>query len=391
MARVIAEGTARQTCLPYGRQSIDEEDIAAVVAVLRSEWLTTGPAVDALEREFALVVGTREAVAVSSGTAALHASMFAMGIGPGDEVIVPAITFAATANAVVYQGGYPVFADVHPETLLVDPVAVERCLTPNTRCIIGVDYAGQPCEYDRLRTIAARRLIRVVADACHALGASVDGRPVGSLAELSAFSLHPVKPITSGEGGVVTTDDPVLASRMRTFRNHGITTDQRQREEQGSWFYEMAELGYNYRLSDIHCGLALSQLRKLPMWVQRRRAIAAAYDAAFAPLAGVRPLRTRPGVEHAHHLYVVQLAGPVSERTRARAFAALRARGIGVNVHYVPVYLHPFYRKRFGTRPGLCPVAEEAYERILTLPLFPTMTDQDVDDVVRAVAEVCVS
>lgn len=377
----------RRTLLPYGRQWLDDEDIAAVVEVLRSDWLTTGPRVEAFERDFARFVGAGHAVAVSSGTAALHAIMHGLGIGPGDEVVVPAMTFAASANCVVYQGGTPVFADVDPDTLLVDPASVAARVTARTKAIVAVDYAGQPCDYEALAAIAGPRGVALVADACHALGGASRGRPVGSLAMMSAFSLHPVKHVTTGEGGVVTTDDPVLARALSVFRNHGISTDHRQREERGSWFYELVELGYNYRLTDFQCALGSSQLRKVAGWVARRRVIAHRYDDAFRGLP-VEPLGVRPGVEHAYHLYVVRLALEKLRADRTAVFTAMRAEGIGVNVHYVPVHLHPLYRRRFGTGPGLCPVAEASYERVLSLPIFPRMTDEDVGDVIAAVRKV---
>ena len=372
--------TRRGTPLPYGRQWIDEDDIAAVCDVLRSDWLTTGPAVAELESAFAAVVGSAEAVAVSSGTAALHLSIAALGIGPGDEVIVPALTFAASANCVVYCGGTPVFADVDPVTLLVDPADVARKITPRTRAILAVDYAGQPCNYPVLRALARETGLALVADACHSLGGTEAGRPVGSLADLSCFSLHPVKHITTGEGGVVATDDAAIASRLRRLRNHGITSDHRERAESGAWFYEQVELGFNYRLTDFQCALGQSQLRKLPRFVERRQEIAALYDDALPCLPGVRPLGVRPDVSHAYHLYVVRVEG------RDRVFQALRDAGIGANVHYVPVHLHPFYRERFRTGPGLCPAAESAYEQILSLPVFPQMSDEDVEFVVGALA-----
>lgn len=375
----------RSTLLPYGRQTVDEDDIAIVADVLRSDWLTTGPKVEEFERALAAFTGSAFAVAVSSGTAALHAAMAALGIGPGDEVIVPAITFVASANCVVYQGGTPVFADVDPRTLLVAPADVERKITPRTRAIVAVDYAGQPCDYAALRALAARHGLALVADACHALGGAEGGRPVGSLADLSTFSLHPVKPITCGEGGAITTNDADLAAKMRVFRNHGISTDFRQREKLGSWAYEMVGLGFNYRLSDLQCALAASQLRKLPAWVARRQAIAARYDAAFAEATALRPLAVRPGVAHGYHLYVISLRAGLD---RGAFFTDLRAQGIGANVHYAPVYLHPFYREKFGTVPGLCPAAESAYAQILTLPVFPRMTDADADDVIAAVQRV---
>jgi perosamine synthetase len=378
----------RKTLLPYGRQWIDEEDVQAVGEVLRSDWLTTGPHVADFEGSFAGATGAREAVAVSSGTAALHAAMHALGIGPGDEVIVPAMTFAATANCVVYQGGSPVFADVDPDTLLIDPRSAREKVTRKTRAIIAVDYAGQACDYDELRVIADEHDLSLVDDACHALGGAYRGRPVGSLADLNTFSLHPVKHITSGEGGVVTTDDPGLAARMRIFRNHGISSDHRQREKGGSWFYEMVDLGYNYRLTDFQCALGKSQLSKLGDFVARRQGIARRYDTALKDLAGILPLEVTPGVTHAYHLYVIRIDPGVLGADRAEVFRALRAEGIGVNVHYIPVHLHPYYRNRFGTGPGLCPVAEDAYERILSLPIFPRMTERDVGDVIQAVTKV---
>lgn len=385
----IEGGTpVRQKLLPYGRQSIDEADIAAVVAVLRSDWLTTGPNVGGFERAFAEFVGAKEAVAVNSGTAALHAAYHALGIGPGDEVIVPAMTFAATANAVLYQGGTPVFADVERDTLLLDPADVAARITPRTRAIAAVDYAGQPCDYDALRALADAHGLALVADACHAPGASYRGRAVGTLADLSTFSFHPVKHLTTAEGGMITTDDAELARRMRSFRNHGITTDHRQREERGSWAYEMVELGYNYRLSDLQCALGSSQLKKLSGWVARRQAIAARYSEAFSSSELLSPLRVQPGVSHGYHLYVIRLNLARLIADRAAVYSALRAEGIGVNVHYIPVHLHPFYQQRPGNAPGLCPVAEAAYHEILSLPIFPAMTDDDAESVIRAVGKV---
>lgn len=367
--------------IPYGRQWIEDDDVAAVVEALRSDWLTTGPAVDSFERAIAESVHAAYAVAVSSGTAALHAAMFALRIGPGDEVIVPPMTFAATANCVVYQGGTPVFADVDPSTLLLDPAQVEAKTTERTKAIIAVDYAGQPCDYDKLRRFAAPRGIALVADACHALGATYKGQPVGSLADLTVFSFHPVKHITTGEGGMIATNRTELNARMRRFRNHGISSDHRQRSERGSWTYEMVELGYNYRISDFQCALGQCQLKKLNGWLVRRQEIADRYTWAFRGSRAC-PLRVRPESRHAWHLYVVQLAPPCD---RQRVFSELRARGIGANVHYIPVHLHPYYRQRFGTGPGLCPAAEAAYERMLSLPMFPKMTNDDVDTVIAAV------
>jgi len=375
--------------LPYGRQYIDSDDVECVIEALRSDWLTTGPKVDEFEAAFARSVGTSHAVAVSSGTAALHASMHALGIGPGDEVIVPAITFAATANCVVFEGGTPVFSDVEPDTLLIDVERVEALMTSRTRAVVAVDFAGQACNYDSLRSLAAGHGLALIDDACHALGGLYRGRPVGSLADLNTFSFHPVKHITTGEGGIVSTDDAAMAGRMRRFRNHGIDVDARERVARQSFSYEMVELGYNYRLTDLQCALGISQLKKLAWFVTRRQEIAREYDEALRNVPGVSPLRVRPEVSHAYHLYVIRLDKGVLRRSRDEIFRSLRERGIGVNVHYIPVHLHPYYRDRFGTAPGLCPAAEEAAQHILTLPIFPDMSDDDVRRVVEAVSIEC--
>jgi len=374
--------------IPYGRQTIDEDDIKAVVEVLRSDWLTTGPKVAEFEKVFAQYVGAKYAVVVSSGTAALHAAMYAIGIKPCDEVIVPPITFAASVNCVVYQGGTPVFSDVEPDTLLLDPDQIETKITSKTKTIIAVDYAGHPCDYDSLRKIADKYNLVLVADACHALGAEYKGEKTGTLADLNIFSFHPVKHITTGEGGMITTNDPDLAGRIRLFRSHGITTDARQREEQDSWFYEMVDLGYNYRMTDFQCALGIAQLRKLPKFLKRRREIAARYDEAFASLSGINPLVVRHDSLHAYHLYVVRVDSGALGIDRTALFTSLRERGIGVNVHYIPVHLHPFYRDKFNTGPGLCPFAEAAYEQIISIPMFPGMTDEDVDYVLKFMKEI---
>ncbi len=378
----------REAVLPYGRQWIDEGDITAVTNVLRSDWLTTGPNIAQFEVAFAKVTGAAEAVAVSNGTAALHAAMHALGIGKGDEVIVPTMTFAASANCVIYEGGTPIFADVNPDTLLINPVDVESKITAQTKAIIAVDYTGQPCDYDALRDIADRYNLALVDDAAHALGGQYKGRSVGTLADLNTFSLHPVKHITTGEGGMITTDSVELAQKMRVFRTHGITSNHQQRAEQVSFFYEMVDLGYNYRITDFQCALGLSQLRKLQPWVTRRQQIAQLYDEAFVEITAVSPLSVQPDVSHAYHLYVVQFDPEQLRVDRNMIFQALRAEGIGVNVHYIPVHYHPFYRQRFSTEEGLCPVAEAAYERMVSLPMFPRMTDEDVGDVVTAVTKV---
>ncbi len=377
----------RASILPYGRQSVDDADIEAVTRVLKGDWLTTGPTVDAFEAALAERVGAAEAVVVNSGTAALHTAAYAAGIGPGDEVIVPALTFAADANCARYLGATVVFADVRPDTLNVDPDAAAEAVTSRARAIVAVDYAGQPADLDEIEKVARTGGLTVIEDACHSLGATYKGRRIGSSAGFAAFSFHPVKLVTTGEGGAVTTPDADAARRMRNFRNHGITTDHRQRAEQGGWLYEMVDLGFNYRLPDLNCALGLSQLARLDAWLARRRSIAGQYAAAFTQLAAVRPLAVLPDRESAWHLYAVLLDLEALRVGRAEVFKALRAEGVGVNVHYIPVYWHPYYRDR-GYPRGLCPVAEAAYARLITLPLFPDMTDDDVADVVAAVAKV---
>jgi perosamine synthetase len=375
----------RQALLPYGRQSVDEDDILAVVEALRSAWLTTGPKVGEFEEAFAQRVGATHAVSFSSGTAALHGAAFAAGLRPGDEAITSPMTFAATANCVLYQGATPVFADVCRDTLNLDPERAEDCVTANTKVILPVDYAGHPAELDALREIAGRHGLVMIEDACHALGAVYRGRPVGGIADMTVFSFHPVKHLTTGEGGMVTTNNPGLAETLRRFRNHGISSDARQRQSAGQWHYEMVLLGFNYRLTDVACALGLSQLKKLEMNLARRREIAARYAAAFRDFPGIVPLSVRGEANPAWHLYPIRLDLTSLSADRAQVFRALRAENIGVNVHYIPVHLHPYYRGRFGYRGSEYPIAEDAYERLISLPMFHGMSDQDVEDVIRAV------
>lgn len=389
MPTLAVDGGApvRSTLLPYGHQIIDDADIAAVVRVLRSEWLTTGPAVETFEREVAATVGARHAVALANGTAALHAAAFAAGIGPDRGAVTTPMTFAASANCVRYLGGRVQFADVQPDSLNIDPAAVAPLMQDGTAAIIAVDFTGQPADLDELRALADASGACLIEDAAHALGATYGGRPVGSVAHLTTFSFHPVKHITTGEGGIVTTNDERLAARLRLFRNHGITTDARQREAAGSWFYEMTALGFNYRLSDLQCALGSAQLTRLSDWVARRRAIAAHYAAAFADEAALELPSVRPGRDSAWHLYVVRLRLERLTVDRHQVFKALRAENIGVNVHYIPVPWHPYYRD-LGFARGGWPVAEAAYERLLSMPMWAGMTDGDVADTVAAVKKV---
>ncbi|MCF7844246.1 MAG: UDP-4-amino-4,6-dideoxy-N-acetyl-beta-L-altrosamine transaminase [Kiritimatiellales bacterium] len=378
----------RNTFLPYARQSISDEDISAVNEVLRSDWLTTGPKVSEFEKEFASFVGTNDAIAVSNGTAALHTTMFTLGIAKGDEVIVPTMTFAATANAIALQKGTPIFVDSDPETLLIDTNKVEEAITENTKAIVAVDYAGQPCDYDVLSKIAENHNLFLVADACHALGATNGNKSVGSLADISTFSFHAVKPMTTGEGGMITTDNPHLPKLMREFRNHCLNNDHRERLEAGSWFYEMTNLGFNYRLTDFQCALGISQLKKVPKWTLRRQEIAQMYNNAFINIDAIKPLKVRDNISHAYHLYVIQLDTNKLSASREEIFKALRAENIGVNVHYIPTHLHPFYINHFGTKETQCPVAEAAYKNILSLPMFSSMTNDDAKDVIEGIRKV---
>jgi len=378
----------RSKMLPYARQSIDKDDVARVVAALESEWLTTGPEIGQFEREIAEVAGVGDAVAVSSGTAGLHTVMNAIGLVPGDEVIVPATTFVATANAVVHAGATPAFADVEPDTLLVDAKSVRARMSDRTKAIVAVDFAGQPCDYQSLRALAEERGLLLVADAAHSLGATSGHGPAAALPDAAVFSFHPVKHVTTAEGGAVATSNPSIASYARRFRNHGLDRDHARRSAEGSWRYSMVDLGLNYRLSDIQCALGRSQLRHLPRWLARRREIAQRYDEVLSGELPARPLAVRSGVEHAYHLYVIRLDLERLSEDRDAVFAALRAEGIGVNVHYAPAHLHPYYRREFGTSEGLCPVAETAERDLLSLPMFSAMSNQDVDDVVAALFKV---
>lgn len=372
--------------VPYGRQVIDDDDVAAVVEVLRGDWLTTGPAVEAFERDFADVVGADHAVAVSNGTAALHLAMLAAGVGPGDEAIVASMTFAASANCVRYVGADVVFADVRDDTLTIDPEHIGPLISDRTRAIVAVDYAGTPADLDPLLSIAEQHDLVLVEDAAHAPGAMYAGRPVGGIAHLSTFSFHPVKHLTTGEGGMVTTDDPTLAARVRKLRNHGIETDFREREEQGTWAYDVAELGFNYRLPDINCALGRSQLAKLPAFLSRRRELAARYDDLLSGVPGVRSLEVPDDRTPAWHLYPVRVVGDDVARLRRGVFQHLREHGIGVNVHYQPVHLHSYYTA-LGYGPGLCPVAEAAYDGLLSLPMWPGLLESDQDRVVALLSE----
>ncbi len=384
----------RDTFLPYARQWIEEDDIAAVSKVLQGDWLTTGPTVGELEKEFATRVGASFAVAVSSGTAALHAACFAAGVGRGDEVITSPLTFVASANCALFLSANPVFADIDPKTYNISPEEIKKKVTSQTRVIIPVHFTGQPCDLDPIHKIARRHNLKVIEDAAHALGAAYKGRSVGGLSDLTIFSFHPVKHITTGEGGMVTTSNKELYQRLLLFRNHGIVRERElMMKDQGPWYYEVQDLGYNYRLTDIQAALGISQLKKLNFFLARRRQIVAIYNEAFANLPEVEVPYQAPYADSSWHLYILTLRLDRLQKSRREIFAALRAENIGVHVHYLPVYRHPFYHRllglgNFNPKNFFCPNAEEVYQKIITLPLFPAMTDQDVADVITAVYKV---
>lgn len=372
--------------IPYGRQWLDASDLAAVARVLRGDWLTQGPAIAAFEEALARLCGARYAVACSNGTAALHLACLAADFKEGDEAITTPITFAATANAVLYCGAKPVFADVQPDTINLDPKLAARAVTPRTKAILPVHFGGQPAELREFAALAKRHKLLVIEDAAHALGARQDGERVGSCkhSDMTTLSFHPVKHITTGEGGAVLTNRRDLCDRLRLLRTHGITRDPGLLEaNEGPWYYEMQDLGFNYRITDFQCALGLTQLAKLPRFIRRRREIATEYDRAFSGLSELEPVRERAGNEGAYHLYVVRLARP---EWRRPFYEALQASGLQPNVHYIPVHRLPFYRRRGYGKVSL-PVAEGYYSRAVTLPLYPSMTATQVKRVIAAVKD----
>ena len=378
----------RDTYLAYGKQKIDEDDINSVVKVLKGDYLTTGPIVSEFENSVAKYVGTKYAVAVSNGTAALHMACYAAGISEGDEVLVPAITFAASSNCVLYCGGKPVFIDIDPKSYNIDINKIKEKITNKTKAIIPVDFAGQSVDMDSILKIAEEYNLIVIEDAAHALGSEYKGEKVGSKAHMTEFSFHPVKPITTGEGGVVVTNSKKLYEKMILFRSHGITRNSElMTENQGPWYYEQIDLGYNYRLTDIQSALGLSQIKKLDDFILKRREIVNKYNEAFKDLKEIVTPFENEYSKSGYHIYVLLLNLDKLKCGRKEIFEALQAENIGVNVHYLPVYLHPYYKK-LGYKKGECPVAEDIYNRMITIPLFPSMTDKDIKDVIEAVKKV---
>lgn len=384
----------RTTPIYYGHQSIDEDDINAVVQVLRSDYLTCGPAIEALEQKLCKITEAKYAVAVSNGTAALHAACYAAGIRSGDEVITTPLTFAASANCILYMNGIPVFADVNPDTYNIDPNCIEKCITKKTKAVIAVDFTGQTAELDEVRSICRQYGLLLIEDAAHSVGTTYNGKETGSIADLTTFSFHPVKTVTGGEGGAVLTNDEKTYKKLLLFRSHGITRNAEWMEinpedvdDIGGWYYQQIELGYNYRMTDIQAALVASQLDKLEIFKQRRKDIASIYHDALSDFQGIILQKEIPNSDIARHLYIIQLNLEKLSVGRKEIYDALQAENVYCNVHYIPTYYFPYYRN-MGYKRGLCPNAEKLYERMITIPLYPAMTDEDVESVIRAVKKV---
>ena len=370
--------------IPYGKQWIDEDDISAVAKVLQGDWLTQGPDIEEFENAVAKYVGTKYAVAFSSGTSALHGAMFAAGINSGDEIITSPITFVATSNSAIYLGAKPKFVDIDLKTYCIDTAKVEEAITENTRVIAPVDLAGYPVDIQTIMEIARKHKLVVVEDSAHALGAKRNGKMVGEEADMSMFSFHPVKHITTGEGGIIATNNEEYYKRMKIFVTHGITKDPALlQKNDGPWYYEMQELGFNYRLTDFQCALGLSQLNKIEGFLNRRNEIASMYDEAFKDVEElvIPPKPEQYSSRHAYHLYPILL----TKTDRKEAYMKLREMGIFAQVHYIPVHLQPYYSKNYGFKKGDYPNAEYYYEHELSIPMYPRMTDEEVNYVIESI------
>lgn len=390
--------------IPYGKQSIDASDIEAVVNVLKSDWVTQGPKIKEFEDAICKYVNAKHGVAVATGTAALHAACFAAGIEPQDEIITSPITFAASGNCAMFLGGKVKFVDISENTYCLDYKKLERAITKKTKAIIPVDFAGQPCDMDEINEIADKYKITVIHDAAHSLGAAYKNRPVGTLGSMTIFSFHPVKPITTGEGGMIMTEDDSLFKKMMLFRTHGITNEEAsmQLKEQASdnenqfnptsnpgsrapWYYEMQALGYNYRITDMQCALGISQLKKIDKFILRRSQIAKRYTDAFSASGLLITPHQEKDRQSGWHLYMLRLKLDKMRKSRRQVFEELRALGIGVHVHYIPLHLQPYYKNSFGYKRGDFPVAESFYDSALTIPLFAAMSDDECGYVIEQV------
>lgn len=387
----ILGGTpVRENKIYYGRQWITEEDIQAVAEVLRGDLITCGPKVSDMEKRLAEYTGARHAVVVSNGTAALHCACIAAGIGPGDEVITTPLTFAASANCIRYCGGTVVFADVDPETYNIDPDSIRAHITDKTKAIVAVDYTGQAVRHREIRALCDEFHLIFIEDAAHAIGTAYDGKMVGSLADMTCFSFHPVKTVTAGEGGAVTTNDETLYRKLVLAHTHGITHEEEEMEgapHEGIWYYEQISLGYNYRMTDFQAALLESQLSRIEEFKKRRGEIVSKYDQAFSSLPGILTQKEIPESDTCRHLYMIRLDLDRLSCTRREFFDAMSAEGVQCQIHYVPVYWFPYYQ-HLGYEKGLCPVAEEIYKGIMSIPLYPQMTDKDAEDVIRAVKKI---
>ncbi len=371
--------------LPYGKQWVDDEDIAAVIKVLKGDFLTTGPTVDAFEQSLSQYTGAKFVTAVNSGTSALHVMYFAAGLSAGDEIITAPMTFAATANAALYLGAKVKFVDVQADTGNINPSLIEAAITDKTKLIVPIDFTGHPADYDEINAIAEKHGITVVADAAHSLGASYKGRQVGTLAAATELSFHPVKPVTTAEGGAIVSNDSAIDKRSKVFRTHGITRNPEEMQvNEGAWWYEMQHLGFNYRITDVQCALGLNQMHKLAAFIARRQAIAQFYTDAFADVPELILPVQRDYVASGWHLYVIRVAE--NPERRKALFDRLRELGLGVQVHYIPVHYHPYYQN-LGFKRGQFPLAEDYYARAISLPIFPRMTDDDVASVIERVKQ----
>ena len=382
----IMGGTpVRTTPISYGKQYIDDDDVAAVAATLR-ETLTCGPKIDELEQKLCEITGAKYAVAISNGTAALHVAAMAAGVGPGDEVIVSPITFAASANCVLYCGGSPVFADINPKTYNIDPASIRAHITEKTKAVVAVDFTGQAVELEEIRAICKDNNLVLIEDAAHAIGTKYNGKPVGSIADMTTFSFHPVKTVTAGEGGAITTNDETLYRKLRLYRSHGITRDREEmvHPTDAGWYNEQVTLGYNYRITDIQAALLISQLNKLEAFSKRRKEIVARYNEAFREIPQIKVQEEIPESDTTRHLYILRLDLETLSCDRRQFFDALKAENIFSQVHYLPVYWHSYYEK-LGYEKGLCPEAEKYYMESMSLPLYYSMTEDDVEDVICAV------
>ena len=386
---IFGGSPVRENKIFYGRQYIDQADVDAVVEALKSDYLTCGPKISELEEKICEVTGAKYAVAVCNGTAALHIAAMAAGFQEGDEVIVSSITFAASSNCVLYCGATPVFADIKPDTYNIDPESVRKLITPKTKGIVAVDFTGQAVEVDELKKICEEYNLVFIEDAAHSIGTSYKGQGVGSMADMTTFSFHPVKTVTAGEGGAITTNDYELYRKLMRLRTHGITRDQREmvNPSDAMWYNEQVELGYNYRLTDFQAALLVSQLNKLPQFAARRKEVVKMYDEAFADMPEIKIQREIPESDTVRHLYILRLNLELLNCDRRQFFDALYAENVCPQVHYLPVYWHSYYEK-LGYEKGICPEAEAFYNEVMSIPLYPVLTDEEVQDTIKAVKKV---